>query len=303
MAERTFVKFTFLKIDPAWQRRDGEARAQDKRELLAACEDYATDRPLRAYSTVGTRGDCDMLIVTQSPRLDEIHSFHVVLAQSGLARWATIPHSYLAMTKPSPYSESETRTELLTSQRRYAFIYPMEKKREWYRLDREERGRIMRDHIETGRRYPADHDQHRLLVRHRRPGVRRLLRMRRARRLPRSRAGAARDRVERVDTARHPDLLLRGDVGRPGARRPRRRRHLARRRSPPERPAVSRPRWTERARCASRSSGPARPASTRPRRCSPTPRSTSRWTCSIACPPRSAWSAPASPPTIPRSRT
>ena len=154
MAERTFVKFTFLKIDPAWQRRDGEARAQDKRELLAACEDYATDRPLRAYSTVGTRGDCDVLIVTQSPRLDEIHSFHVVLAQSGLARWATIPHSYLAMTKPSPYSESETRTELLTSRRHYAFIYPMEKKREWYRLDRDERGRIMRDHIETGRRYP-----------------------------------------------------------------------------------------------------------------------------------------------------
>jgi chlorite dismutase len=154
MAERTFIKFTFLKIDPAWQRRDGEARAQDKRELLAACEDFATDRALRAYSTVGTRGDCDLLIVTQSPRLDEIHSFHVVLAQSGLARWASIPHSYLAMTKPSPYSDSETRTELLTSKRRYAFVYPMEKKREWYGLPPEERGRIMRAHIETGRRYP-----------------------------------------------------------------------------------------------------------------------------------------------------
>ena len=41
MAERTFIKFTFLKIDPAWQRREGEQRAQDKREMLAACEDYA----------------------------------------------------------------------------------------------------------------------------------------------------------------------------------------------------------------------------------------------------------------------
>jgi chlorite dismutase len=154
MAERTFVKFTFLKIDPAWQRREDEARAQDKRELLAACDDYATDRPLRAYSTVGTRGDCDLLIVSQSPRLDDIHSFHVVLAQSGLAKWASIPHSYLAMTKPSPYSDSQARTELLTSKYKYAFIYPMEKKREWYRLDPAERRRIMTDHIETGRRYP-----------------------------------------------------------------------------------------------------------------------------------------------------
>ena len=154
MAERTFIKFTFLKIDPAWQRREGEQRAEDKREMLAACEDYAVDRPLRAYSTVGTRGDTDLLIVTQSPHLRDIHSFHVVLAQSGLAKWATIPHSYLAMTKPSPYSESQTRPELPTSKHRYAFIYPMEKKREWYRLPADERRRIMTDHIETGRRYP-----------------------------------------------------------------------------------------------------------------------------------------------------
>ncbi len=154
MAERTFIKFTFLKIDPAWQRLDAERRAEDKRELLAACTDYATDRPLRSYSTVGTRGDCDLLLVSQSPSLHEIHSFHVVLAQSGLAKWAQIPHSYLAMTKPSPYSDSATRTELLTSKHRYAFIYPMEKKREWYGLAPTERRRIMTDHIETGRRYP-----------------------------------------------------------------------------------------------------------------------------------------------------
>ena len=55
-ADRTFAKFTFFKLDPAWQRRDAEARAQDKAEFLAACEDYAQDRSLRAYSTVGTRG-------------------------------------------------------------------------------------------------------------------------------------------------------------------------------------------------------------------------------------------------------
>ncbi len=154
MAERTFIKFTFLKIDPAWQRRDTEQRAQDKREFLAACEDFATDKPLRAYSTVGTRGDTDLLIVSQSAILSDIHTFHVVLAQSGLAQWSTIPYSYLAMTKPSPYSESNAREELLVSERKYAFIYPMEKKREWYALDAEERMRIMRGHIETGRRYP-----------------------------------------------------------------------------------------------------------------------------------------------------
>jgi chlorite dismutase len=154
VAERTFVKFTFFKVDPAWRRRGPEERARDKREFLAACEDFAEDRSLRAYSTVGTRGDVDLLLLSQSPILEELHTFHVVLAQSGLACWATTPHSYLAMTKPSPYSEQEARSEICTSDRRYLFVYPFEKKREWYGLALEERRRIMADHIEIGRRYP-----------------------------------------------------------------------------------------------------------------------------------------------------
>jgi len=151
---RTYAKFTFFKVDPAWQRKEAAERAQDKREFLAACEDYASDRPLRAYSTVGTRGDTDLLVLAQSPILDDIHNFHVVLAQSGLARWATIPHSYLAMTKSSPYSEADARPEICTSKRKYLFVYPMDKKREWYTLPDDERQRIMRSHIEIGRRHP-----------------------------------------------------------------------------------------------------------------------------------------------------
>ena len=152
--DRTFAKFTFFKVDPAWQRRDPEARAEDKREFRAACDDFAQDRSLRAYSTVGTRGDTDLLLLSQSPGLDDIHTFHVVLAQSGLSKWMSTPHSYLAMTKRSPYSDSEARPEICTSDRKYLFVYPLDKKREWYTLPAEERQRIMKAHIEVGRRYP-----------------------------------------------------------------------------------------------------------------------------------------------------
>jgi chlorite dismutase len=154
VADRTFAKFTFFKTDPAWQRRDAEQRAQDKREFRAACEDFALERSLRAYSTVGTRGDTDLLLLAQSPTVEDIHTFHVVLAQSGLARWSTIPHSYLAMTKRSPYSEAEARTEICVSERKYLFVYPFWKKREWYRLPADERQRVMSEHIDVGRRYP-----------------------------------------------------------------------------------------------------------------------------------------------------
>src|SRR5262249_48320458 len=86
MAARTFANFSFFKVDPAWRRRDAELRAADKREFLAACEDFALDRSLRAYSTIGTRGDVDLVLLSQSPNLDDLHTFHVVLGQSGLAK-------------------------------------------------------------------------------------------------------------------------------------------------------------------------------------------------------------------------
>ena len=137
MADRTFAKFSFFKIDPAWRRRDAELRAEDKREFLAACEDFATDRSLRAYSTIGTRGDVDIVLLSQSPNLDDLHTFHVVLGQSGLAKWADTPYSFLSMTKKSPYSEEGARPEICVSDRKYLFLYPMVKQRRWYGLTRQ----------------------------------------------------------------------------------------------------------------------------------------------------------------------
>ena len=152
--QRNFVKFTFLKLDPAWRRLDPEERAQHKREFAAACADFAEDHFLRSYSLVGTRGDTDLMIRVVCPTIEPIHEFHVVLNQSGLMRWAQISHSYRAITQESVYSdERQPLAPREGSERRYLIVYPMWKKREWYRLPGEERMRVMRGHIETGRRY------------------------------------------------------------------------------------------------------------------------------------------------------
>ena len=149
-----FRQVQLLQDRPRLAPRDPDLRAADKHEFLAACEDFAIDRSLRAYSTIGTRGDVDLLLLSQSPNLDDLHTFHVVLGQSGLAKWAETPHSFLSMTKRSPYSEEQARPEICVSDRKYLFLYPMVKQRRWYGLPAEERGRIMKSHIEVGRRYP-----------------------------------------------------------------------------------------------------------------------------------------------------
>jgi chlorite dismutase len=154
MPERQFVKYTFLKVDPAWRRLDAGERSRHKREFIAACEDFADQRLLRAFSLVGTRGDADLMLLSQATNLERIHELHVVLAQSGLMHWCETPYSYLAMTKPSEYSD-ESRLEVRPAHGRYLFVYPFVKTREWYLLAPDERWKIMQEHIKVGREYPS----------------------------------------------------------------------------------------------------------------------------------------------------
>src|ERR671932_262713 len=153
MPARHFVKYTFLKVDPAWRRLDAAQRASDKREFAAACGDFGADHLLRAFSLVGTRGDADLMLLSQAQNLERIHEFHVVLAQSGLMKWATVPYSYLAMTKPSEYSD-ESRLEVRPGRGRYLFVYPFVKTRAWYAMSPQERYAAMQEHIRVGREYP-----------------------------------------------------------------------------------------------------------------------------------------------------
>jgi chlorite dismutase len=152
--ERHFVKYTFLKVDPAWRRLAAEERAAHKREFMAACEDFAEERLLRAFSTVGTRGDTDMMLLTQATNLERIHEFHVVLGQAGLSKWCSIPYSFLALTKESEYSD-ESRLEVRMGASKYLFVYPFVKTREWYALPADERWKVMQEHIAVGREYPS----------------------------------------------------------------------------------------------------------------------------------------------------
>ena len=154
MPRRHVVKYTFLQLDPAWRRQPADQRAQDKREFAAACADFAEDHLLRAFSLVGTRGDADLMLLSQSVNLETIHDFHVVLQQSGLMKWATVPYSFLAMTKESEYSD-ESRLEVRPAHGKYLFVYPFVKTRAWYALDAKERWRIMQEHIKVGKEYPS----------------------------------------------------------------------------------------------------------------------------------------------------
>ena len=156
--ERNYVKYTFVKVDPAWRRRTAAERAADKREFAAACREFGDEHFLRTYSLVGTRGDCDLMVRAIARRLEPIHELHVLLNQSGLMRYAEMSHSYLAMTKESPYSRRARPARRAAPRGRLEVPHRLPDVEEAGVVRagrRRSAARIMRDHIAVARRFPG----------------------------------------------------------------------------------------------------------------------------------------------------
>ena len=62
---------------------DSDSARRTSASSTAACEDFADGHLLQAFSLVGTRGDAELLLISEAENLDRIHEFHVVLGRAG----------------------------------------------------------------------------------------------------------------------------------------------------------------------------------------------------------------------------
>ena len=160
---KQFVKFTFYRVADALRAAPEAERIEAGGHLRELLERSSERMLTRTYSTVGTRADTDFLVWQVADDLDLITHWHSELLGSLLASRLERPHSYLSMTMRSMYENpmhtrapddpSRDRLRADESGSKYLFVYPMVKTRPWYALTREERQRMMDEHIVIGHRY------------------------------------------------------------------------------------------------------------------------------------------------------
>jgi len=160
---RQFVRYLFFKLRPDWRALPAETRSAGKHAFAAVVEQFQARQPvLRAYSTLGTRADCDLFLWSVTWTLEEQRNLQSQLLQTPLGPYLELPYSFLAMTKRSVYVESHrhegqegTRSVLRPRNTKYLFVYPFVKTRAWYALTQEERQAMMTQHMELGHQYPS----------------------------------------------------------------------------------------------------------------------------------------------------
>jgi chlorite dismutase len=156
------VKYSFFKVDPEWRRLPEKERQDNKAQFAEVLGEFSDRVSMSSYSMVGTRGDADFLLWKVSEELEAINELMARVNHTDLARYLTMPYSYLAMTRRSPYiddhkHEGQEGTGSATMRiigRKYLFIYPFIKTHEWYQLPKEERQELMNEHFVIGHKYP-----------------------------------------------------------------------------------------------------------------------------------------------------
>jgi chlorite dismutase len=159
---RQYVRYLFYKARPSWRQLPLVEREALRTELLQRLEPFVERMAvLRGFSTLGTRADADFCLWMVSEILEDFQQAQASIMASPMGAHLDVTYSYLAMTKRSQYVDKHEhadqegrRTRIRPLGRKYLFVYPLVKKREWYRLSLEERQRIMDTHIKMGHEFP-----------------------------------------------------------------------------------------------------------------------------------------------------
>jgi len=160
--QRQFVNFSFYKLDPAFRRLDDHEKIQARSEFLRLFQERRPGLLCLSYSTLGLRAECEFLLwrIAQTP--DDFQAQSQLINKSRMGAYLTTPFSFVSMTKRSmyidkldPFHTAESRTHIIPGKRKYLFIYPFVKTRDWYLLPLEKRQEIMDVHIRVGNKYPS----------------------------------------------------------------------------------------------------------------------------------------------------
>ena len=159
---RQFVSFYGLKVDPAWRALPDAEKARGREGFIAACEAFRAEGGILVpYSLVGVRGDVDILLWRIHYELEPLQRHGAALMKSAMGPYLRTPYALLGMTKRSTYVDhihpghEDERLTIVPGTQKYVFVYPFVKTREWYGLDAESRGKMMREHIHVGTTYPS----------------------------------------------------------------------------------------------------------------------------------------------------
>ncbi|MBI4130900.1 MAG: chlorite dismutase family protein [Nitrosarchaeum sp.] len=152
--EKYFFNFSFFQIDPKWRWMADLAKEESAKEVENVIKNSGIK--FRTYSTLGLRSDADFLFWFAAKSIEEIQSVISKLYLTVFGKYIIPTQTYVSCTRPSIYARKGRTIAFIAGNesKKYAIVYPFTKTREWYLLSKEDRQKMMDEHIDVSQKYP-----------------------------------------------------------------------------------------------------------------------------------------------------
>ena len=155
--EKQFVNFMFFRMNPDWRKLNPDTKAIFKSEFQSVFDRFRDDFLLFSYSLVGFDSKADIMFWRIGTSLDLIQEMTAKLYRTSLGSFFEIADNYLAVTKKMMFvpdgETSEGRYHVTAGDKKYHFVYPCAKHKDWYEKTGEERDALIEENFMVGKRF------------------------------------------------------------------------------------------------------------------------------------------------------
>lgn len=153
--EKQFVNFMFVRVSPEWRKLDPDAKRVLKAEFQSVYDKFRDDFLLFSYSLVGFDSKADIMLWRIGTSLDRIQEMTAKLYRTSLGSYFKTADIYLSVTKGMMFINggTEDRFHVSPGEKKYHFVYPCAKNRDWYDKSGEERDALIEENFMVGRKF------------------------------------------------------------------------------------------------------------------------------------------------------
>jgi chlorite dismutase len=157
--EKQFVNFMFCRVNSDWRKLDSKSKQIFKGEFQSVFYKYEESLLLFAYSLVGFDSKADLMFWRIGNSLDSIQDMTAKLYRTNLGSFLETTDNYLSVTKkrmfvaPDVDPSIEDRYHILAGEKKYHFVYPCAKHRDWYAKTGEERNELIEEDFMVGKQF------------------------------------------------------------------------------------------------------------------------------------------------------
>lgn len=153
--QKQFVNFMFFRINPEWRKLNPETKNIFKSEFQSVFDKFRDDFLLFSYSLVGFDSKADLMFWRIGTSLDLIQDMTAKLYRTSLGSFLETADNYLAVTKKRMFvhSSTEDRYHINAGEKKFHFLYPCAKHKDWYEKSGEERDALIEENFMVGKKF------------------------------------------------------------------------------------------------------------------------------------------------------